>query len=583
MRKLFERLYARLPLDFRVLYRLFLLRVIDLEALSIQADIPRFLGQFAGVLMMLSMVHTVGIYVSLALSRTPEGFLAVSWYFEHYLIATMMLVVGLFTVIAWDSTFPDRRDAMILAPLPVASRTVLFAKVLSSCSIWFLAVLTLNFAPGFVLPLLVGYAHSGFLGFLRCLLAYWFTMIAASGFVYGSVLTIQGLSALLLPRHLFLRLSAVLQLAAFALFLGVYFLQPSLSSPPVLAEPRNQWIFASSPSFWFFALFNQLNGTLPPELAWLAHRAWIGLAIVFVGSLVSLVLCYMHTMQKTIEQPDLVPGAGGTHWTPRLGNSLTKAIVFFTLRSLVRSRQHRVAYAFYLAIVCAIALSIVRGELAAPAHGPVASGFLMSTFMMMLFAVVGLSRVFALPISLNANWVLRIAQLRPTEQYFAATRKSLLLIGVLPWWIVSAALSLWFRPPHQVMEHLAILALLGSVLADLSLIGFSKVPFTCSYLPGKSNIQYVFWFFALAVIPFAASGAKYELHALNHPRELVSLGIGLSVAACGLWAFNRHRAKSGVLYYEELPEEIITTLGLMPPQTLSGSVIGDRFETKHGC
>jgi hypothetical protein len=580
MHKPIEWLIAHLPLDFRVLYRQFLLRVIDLETLSIQADIPRFLGQFAGVLMMLSMIHTIGFYVSLASTRSPQDFLAVSWYFEHYFIATMMLVVGLFTVIAWDSTFPDRRDAMILAPLPIASRTLLFAKVASSCSIWLLAVVTLNFASGFVLPLVLGYAPSGLLGFLRHLTAYWFTMIAASGFVYGSVLTIQGLTALLLPRRLFLRLSAILQLATFGLFLGVYFLQPSLSSPPVLAETRNQWIFASSPSFWFFAPFNQLNGTLPPALSWLAYRAWIGLGFVSAGSLASLLLCYMHTMQKTIEQPDLVPGARGLHWTPRLGNSLTTAIVFFTLRSLLRSRQHRVAYAFYLAIVCAIALSVARGALAAPGPGAITRGFLMSTFMMILFAVVGLSRVFALPISLTANWVLRVAQLRPTEKYFSATRQSLLLIAAVPWWIVAAALSLSFRPVHQVAAHLAILAVIGSVLADLSLIGFSKVPFTCSYLPGKSNIQYVSWCFAMAVIPIVALAADYELHALNHPRDLVVLGIILGLAAWGLWAFNRHRARSAVLYYEELPEEVITTLGLIAPRSFVGH--GDGYtEIKH--
>jgi hypothetical protein len=469
---------------------------------------------------------------------------------------------------------------MILAPLPIATRTMLFAKIASSCSIWLLAIVTLNFASGFVLPLLLGSAHGGFPGFLRWLFAYWLTMIAASSFVYGSVLTVQGLTVLLLPRRLFLRLSAILQLASFGIFLGVYFLQPSLSSPPVLAEPQNQWIFASSPSFWFFALFNQLNGTLQPELNWLAHRAWIGLGFVSAGSLASLLLCYVHTMQKTIEQPDLVPGARGLHWAPRLGGSLTTAIGYFTLRSLIRSRQHRVAYAFYLAIVCAIALSVARGALAAPGPGAVTRGFLMSTFMMILFAVVGLSRVFALPISLTANWVLRVAQLRPTEKYFSATRQSLLLIAAVPWWIVAAALSLSFRPVHQVAAHLAILAVIGSVLADLSLIGFSKVPFTCSYLPGKSNIQYVFWCFAMAVIPIVALAADYELHALNHPRDLIGLGFVLGPAAWGLWAFNRHRAKSAVLYYEERPEEVITTLGLIAPRSFVGH--GDGYtEIKH--
>ncbi len=45
MRKQLMRLWNRLPLQFRLLHRQFLLRVVDLEALSIEADIPRFLGQ----------------------------------------------------------------------------------------------------------------------------------------------------------------------------------------------------------------------------------------------------------------------------------------------------------------------------------------------------------------------------------------------------------------------------------------------------------------------------------------------------------------------------------------------------------
>jgi hypothetical protein len=39
---IFDRISARLSLQFKVLHRQFLLRVIDLEALSIEADIPRF-------------------------------------------------------------------------------------------------------------------------------------------------------------------------------------------------------------------------------------------------------------------------------------------------------------------------------------------------------------------------------------------------------------------------------------------------------------------------------------------------------------------------------------------------------------
>ena len=63
----------RLPLDFRVLYRQFLLRVIDLEALSIEADIPSYLGQFAGILIMISLCHAFGLMVFLLLPVPQHG------------------------------------------------------------------------------------------------------------------------------------------------------------------------------------------------------------------------------------------------------------------------------------------------------------------------------------------------------------------------------------------------------------------------------------------------------------------------------------------------------------------------------
>jgi hypothetical protein len=39
------------------------------------------------------------------------------------------------------------------------------------------------------------------------------------------------------------------------------------------------------------------------------------------------------------------------------------------------------------------------------------------------------------------------------------------------------------------------------------------------------------------------------------------IGILIAVAS-GLWAFNRYRAESAVIYFEEVPEEGILTLGL---------------------
>jgi hypothetical protein len=270
----------------------------------------------------------------------------------------------------------------------------------------------------------------------------------------------------------------------------------------------------------------------------------------------------MRTMKKTIEEPDLVPGARGLHWMPSFGGSLQAAIALFSIRSLMRSRQHRVAFSFYLAFVFGIALSLLRGELASPGPSQVSLDLLMPTFMMMTFAVFGLRSVFALPVSLTANWVLRTTQVRSPEQYIAATRGSLLLFAALPSWLLSAGLAYGFRPAGQVAAHLAILGLLGWILSELCLIEFYKVPFTCSYLPGKSNIQLVFWAFFIVCLPVAVWIANAELDALHDLWKFACLAAVFAAIALGLFGYNRFRARSAVLYFEELPEEVITTLKL---------------------
>jgi hypothetical protein len=221
-----------------------------------------------------------------------------------------------------------------------------------------------------------------------------------------------------------------------------------------------------------------------------------------------------------------------------------------------------VVYAFYLAVVLTIALSVLKNDLSAPMPRLLTNQFFIPTCLMMCFAVVGLRRVFPLPISLTANWVLRTTQINPTEQYIAATRRSLLLLAVVPTWLASALLSFPFRPLSQVAQHLGVLALVGCLLAELSLVGFYKVPFTCSYLPEKSNFQFVFWASVIVLLPLVVMGAEFEEGTLQSPGRYACMIVVLGTAVIGLWILNRNRAKSAVLYFEELPEEVITTLNL---------------------
>ena len=124
--------------QFLVLYRSFLVRVIDLELLSADADTAKLLGQFAALFAGLSYLFTVWL---IAAGRFPKTFL---WIMEHFLIATTMVVVSLFSVLCWDSIFPDKRDILVLAALPIRAITLFRAKLAALIGALSLSVVSLN-------------------------------------------------------------------------------------------------------------------------------------------------------------------------------------------------------------------------------------------------------------------------------------------------------------------------------------------------------------------------------------------------------------------------------------------------------
>jgi hypothetical protein len=551
-------------LQFQVLYRVFLLRVVDLELLADHGDSMRLLGQFAALLAAISFLFTAPLI--LVGGRLPEETI---WTMEHLLIATTMVVVGLFSVLSWDSTFPDRRDVLVLAPLPIPPRMLFVAKLTALAAALGLSILALNVFTGLVWPLVFFPATNGALASMRSLAAYWMTMLAASAFIFCFVLCVQWLTAQFLPRQVFLRLSAFLQVALFCLFLCVYFLEPSLETIGALSTPENQRLLAWLPSYWFFGLFQELNGSMRPAFAPLATHAWIGLTIATIGAVVAYLLSYLRTLRKIAEQPDILPGSGRRNWSPSFGGSLRTAIALFSLRTLLRSRQHRVILSFYLGVGFAVVLACVRPGLGHQewSHGTATAGaslpLLIASILLMSIAVLGVRIVFSMPIALRANWTFRITEIYRVPAYLSATRCSLLLLALCPVWAVFAALFLFIWPWGQAMGHLVILAALGMILIDLSLLRFRKIPFTCSYLPGKGNVQFVFWACILVVLPLTTLFAKFELQALHSPSRYAVVIAILAIAEILVRSRSVVFARSvKALSFEEVTPAEVLGLGL---------------------
>jgi hypothetical protein len=556
-------------LQFRVLYREFLFRMVDLELLSARGDTNKLLGQFAAFLMVVSIFLAILANTAEGPKEMPHSAVLIrAWPVEHSLIAITMLVVGLFSVLSWDSTFPNRRDVLVLAPLPVRARTIFLAKVTASAMALSLTVAALNALPSIIFAMALAPADSG--GWLslilslmpvRCFAAYWITMLTAGLFVFCCVLGVQGLASQLLSRRHFLRLSAFLQMGAFCLFLSITFLEPSLSTPQLLAAPENQTSLAWLPSYWFLGFFQFLNGSMHPALVPLANRALVGLPLAVIAAGAALLLSYLRTLRKIVEEPDISPGSRSGSWLPPFGTPLKTAVVQFSIRTLLRSRQHRIILAFYWGLGTTLVVLLSRAP--SGRHQSDIIPMLFASIMLMLVAVTGARVVFSLPLELRANWIFRMAPLRSGELLLAATRRSLWVLSVAPVLSASAVTFLYLWNWAPAVRHLLVLLLFGIILAEVCLLGFRKIPFTCSYLPGKSYAHMVL---LASILPpvLLISGARYEWNFLQHPARYAMLFTTLCVIAlCAhRYAAVLARRPESSLQFEDEPAPALQGLGL---------------------
>jgi hypothetical protein len=553
--------------QFGVLYRVFLMRVVDLELLSQDADTSRLVAQFATVFAGLSLLFSLPMLIGLPIVVAGQGgeFMVASetWTPEHFFIATTMVVAGVMAVLTWDSAFPDRRDVLVLAPLPVRASTLFLAKIAALFAAPGLAVFALNVFSGVLWPAL--FASGRGWTMLRAWPAYWMSIGAAGVFVFCTLLALQGLAANLLPRQLFLRVSAFLQAGVLCILLSVYFLEPSLESVGALTSPGNQHVLEWLPTYWFLGMFQQLNGSMQTAFDPLARRAWIGLGASVAGAGAALLFSYFRILPKIVEQPDIMPGQRGRGWTRGFGNSLTGAILLFSARTLLRSRQHRMILSFYLGIGLAIMVGYAKTSAGSQVDAVtgIRVGYLVASGLMMVLAILATRVVSTIPIFLQANWIFRITQARKADDYHAAVRVTWTAIGVAMVWTIVAGLMLAAYPWRPVAGHLAALAIVGMTLVELCLYGFRKIPFACSYLPGKANMHVVFWGGLVFLIWSFHEAAKVEGRMLRH---LASGGLMilvlLAIAACVRWASEALANPAEELVFEEEYPPVVVTLKL---------------------
>ena len=292
---------------------------------------------------------------------------------------------------------------------------------------------------------------------------------------------------------------------------------------------------------------------------------------MLTATIVSYTFSYWRTVRKIVEEPDIMSGRHRSIWLPRFGNQAQTAIGQFTVRTLARSKQHRLILGFYLGIGLAFTSLLLKG--AGPGvRNPFSEESMLlwaASLMMIVLAAVGTRVAFALPLNLRANWVFRIIGVRGGPESVAAGRRALLLLSVAPVWLMTAAACLEVCPGRQNAAHLVVLGVVGMIVADICLLGFRKIPFTCSYLPGKSRVHMAF-LGAVGVLLGGSQAARLERLALRETRSMVVLlAVLVSLWLVVRWAtLALARTEEAELRFEEEIPPVIMGLGLYRDEVL---------------
>jgi hypothetical protein len=178
--------------------------------------------------------------------------------------------------------------------------------------------------------------------------------------------------------------------------------------------------------------------------------------------------------------------------------------------------------------------------------------------------IVGARVGFSMPLDLPAAWIFRMSPFGAGPACLRARRCALFVVAVAPPLALSAALLFWLWPWRPAAVHLAALALFGAILAEFTFDGVQRLPFTCSYLPGRSKLHLTFWLWMYLVGGLLLAAADTERKALETSTGTMAVLASLGVAAIFCLLRNNWLASqsSVELRFEEVPSDQLISLEL---------------------
>ena len=441
-----------------LLVRHFFGRLFDNEIVSQAGDMRTNVVQVLGFLAVPGMF--VSFYMLPQRVRFDQPFLR-GWLLigdDYFFVLYSMVVMGFVMVFEWDALFPDRKDYLILTPLPLRGGAIFTGKLVSLIVFLGVFLIDTNLFCTLLAPLIAGGQGTPATVVWRIAAAHAMAVAAGGAFVALAVAGVQGVLINVLTGRAFRRVSPWVQMILMGLLITVLFLTPLVcASIRPLVEQRSpllRWF----PPFWFLAWYLDMMpghpaGPVFRELAPLAREALAMAAAAFAVTYLAGYRRHARRVMESLESGFEGPGRLRTHFD-RLVNRwllphpLERATFHFISNTILRTAKHRLFLATYAGIACALALPAVvsiGARPGAPLVSATAGGLLAIPLTLSFFAVSGLRAAFNFPAELRANWIFQVCESAERVPHIRAARKWIAVMGIVPLFALGATVGMQLK------------------------------------------------------------------------------------------------------------------------------------------
>ena len=510
----------------------------------------------AGVI---AMLLVSGIFVTRALFKKyldldaqwdEPGYLRAVQADTLLMIALPMLVVGIFATLLSPMLFPDETDYRTLAPLPITRLELFGAKLLAVSGVVVTGVLAVTAVTTLWFPAAIGGRWMPYALAAR-VSAHAVAALAGSLWAAGAAMAVYGLCLVVTPVGWRRQAASAVQAGMFfVLLLTIPFVLriPTLevSADHVAVSPLI-WM----PPIWFLGVERWLLD--PSAAGGYADAAAVAL-VAAVGVAITIAASYV-VLYRSAERLAATVGHVSVICRGDLVGS-TSPVVAFTIRALLRSRLHQMV----LLLVVGAGIAILIGQRAS------LHALFMAPLLVALCTTLALRTVFLLPLDEQANWIFRLTETPRTRRHqLDAVVRMFVLGGLVP----ALALCALVHPAalgSRWVWSATFSALAALLLVEVIVREWRRIPFTCTYLPGKRVLAYtlgvlfasyaVFVYIGAAVIHWAVASA---------PHSVVYAGALLT----GWLALRRERLRTWAetpLEFEDEDPLAPRSLGLIPDE-----------------